>query len=74
VTAVRNGEKGLRELLQPTLPAAAGELVAHLGSEAYALDVPKSRRIPGMADIVRYLLGGHVRQVTANPRHANAKP
>lgn len=60
-TVHKGGEKGLRELLQPTLPAAAGEVVALLGSEAYTVAVPKSERIPGMVAVVRHLLGADIR-------------
>ena len=64
VIVQRGSEKTLRDFFQPTLPAAAGELVSRLGLEEFSLRVPKSATVPGVVEIIRALLGKHIRQVT----------
>ena len=65
IAIVQNGsERALRDFFQPTLPAAAGEFVSCLSSDDFSMEVTISARVPGLVDIVRALLGDHVRQVT----------
>lgn len=55
-----HGEKILRDMFQPTLPAAAGEFVLLLGSEEYLQDTDAAS-VLGVVQIVKVLLCCYVR-------------
>jgi len=60
VVVEENGERVLRELFQPAVPAAAGEFVSLLSGQEYSQD-SSSTSVPGVIEMVKVLLRGYVR-------------